>query len=67
MSRDAKNSIGLWIGTLVFVGLFWAALHFDVGVGIPDRWLHPLLGVVIALNALQTVWRFFRSRNGKGR
>lgn len=63
MSRDAKNSILLWVGTLVLAGLLWACLHFDVGVDIPDRWLWPMLGIVIGLNVVKWIWDFFRKRN----
>lgn len=62
MSRDAKNSILLWVGALAFAGLFWAGLQFDVGAQIPDCWFWPILGVVIGANVLQTVWTFFRKR-----
>ena len=62
MSRDAKNSIFLWVGTLVGVGLFWAFVHFDIGANVPDRWLWPILGIVIGANVLKSVWDFFRKR-----
>lgn len=62
MSRDAKNSILLWAGTLAFVGLFWAGLHFEIGPRIPDRWLGPVLGIVIGLNLLKFLWDFVRKR-----
>jgi hypothetical protein len=67
MSRDAKNSILLWVGTLVVVGLFWASLHFDIGPNIPDRWLWPMLGIVFALNVLKSVWSLFRKRQANSR
>ncbi|HKP78926.1 MAG TPA: hypothetical protein VJU34_07345, partial [Phenylobacterium sp.] len=60
--RDAKNSILLWIGTVVFFSLFWAARHFDVTTGVPDLWLWPALGVVIIVNVFQSVWSYFRKR-----
>ena len=62
MSRDARNSILLWFGTLAFVGLFWACLHFDVGANIPDRWLWPMLGIVVGVNVVKSIWDFFRKR-----
>lgn len=62
MSRDAKNSILLWVGTLVGVGLFWAFVHFDIGANVPDRWIWPILGIVIGANILKSVWDFFRKR-----
>lgn len=62
MSQDAKNSILLWVGTLVFFGLFWASLHYDIGPQIPDRWQGPLLGVVIGLNVLKLAWDHIRKR-----
>jgi len=67
MSRDAKNSILLWVGTLVVVGLFWASRHFDIGPDIPDRWLWPMLGIVFALNVLKSVWSLFRKRQANVR
>jgi len=67
MSRDAKNSILLWVGTLVVVGLFWASLHFDIGPNIPDRWLWPMLGIVFALNVLKSVWDLVRKRRANVR
>lgn len=62
MGKDLKNSILLWAGTLVFIGLFWAALHFDVAASIPDRWLWPMFGIMIGLNVLKSVWDYFRKR-----
>jgi hypothetical protein len=62
MSQDAKHSILLWAGTLIFVGLFWAALHFDVVAGIPDRWLWPTVGVALAANVLLSLWNLLRKR-----
>jgi hypothetical protein len=64
MNRDAKNSILLWAGTTTLVGLFWAALHFDVAAGNPDRWLWPTVGVVVAANVLVSIWNFLRDRKG---
>ena len=62
MSRDLKNSILLWVGTLAVFGLFWAALRFDVGPDIPDQWNTPILGTLIALILLRGVWDHFRKR-----
>lgn len=67
MSRDAKNSILLWVGTLVFVGVFWACLHFDIGPNVPDRWLWPAFGILIGLNVLGSVWDCFRKRKANVR
>jgi hypothetical protein len=49
------------------VALFWAALHFDVGGDLPDRWVLPVLGLVTALNVLQTIWSHFGKRKLKDR
>ena len=62
MSRDAKNSILLWIGSLAFVGLFWAALHFDIAPAIPDRWLWPAVGAIVAVDVVLTIRGRFRKR-----
>lgn len=67
MSRDAKNSIILWIGTLAFFGVFWAFLHFDIGAEIPDRWLWPMMGILVVVNVVTSIWDYFRRRNAKGR
>ena len=67
MSRDARNSILLWVGTLAFVGLFWAGLHFDIGANIPDRWLWPMLGIVVGFNVVKAIWDFFRKRRANVR
>ena len=64
MSRDAKNSILLWVGTLAFFGLFWASVHFDIGGDIPDGWLTPLLGVAIGVNVLKFAWDYWRKHKG---
>ena len=62
MSEDAKNSILLWVGALVFAGLFWSAHHFEVGAVIPDGWVRPILGLAFALNVLGLVRDCFRRR-----
>ena len=62
MSRDAKNSILLWLGVLVYVGLFWAFLHFDLADHIPDGWMGPLLGVAVGLNGFNLIRDFLRRR-----
>ena len=67
MSRDAKNSIILWAGTLALVGVFWAFLHFDIGADLPDRWLWPMLGIVMGVNVVKSIWDYFRRRNAKVR
>ena len=66
MSRDAKNSILLWIGTLAFVGLFWAGLHFEIGTRIPDRWWWPMIGIVTGVNLLKFLCDFVRKRKADG-
>ena len=65
MSDDLRNSVLLWVGTLAFFGLFWAALHFDVGPNIPDHWLLPMFGILIALNVIRPIWDFVRKRKGR--
>jgi hypothetical protein len=62
MRNDLRNSILLWVGTLAFVGLFWAALHFDVAANIPDRWLWPMVWTMTGLNLLKLIWDQFRKR-----
>ncbi len=67
MSRDARNSILLWVGTLVFMGLFWAGVHFNIGANIPDRWLWPMVGIVVSMNILRSIWDFFRKHKAEVR
>jgi hypothetical protein len=67
MSRDAKSSIILWTGTLAFVVVFWAFLHFNIGADIPDRWLWPMVGIVIGANVVKSIWDYCRRRNAKVR
>lgn len=67
MSRDLKNSILLWAGTLAVFGLFWAWLHFGLGPDIPDQWVNPILGILIALNVLGLVLDHFRKRHANVR
>jgi apolipoprotein N-acyltransferase len=62
MSRDAKNSIFLWVGTLAFFGLFWVSLRFDIFPRIPDRWMGPAFGLTIAANVLGFVWSYVLKR-----
>ncbi|GAA0203439.1 hypothetical protein QOZ96_002145 [Brevundimonas nasdae] len=67
MSRDARNSILLWVGTLVFMGLFWAGTHFNIGANIPDRWLWPMLGIVVSMDILRSIRDFFRKQKAEVR
>lgn len=67
MSDDLKNSILLWVGTLAFFGLIWAALHFDLGPGIPDHWLLPVFGILTAVNVVRSIWNLSGKRKGQGR
>jgi hypothetical protein len=67
MSRDAKNSIILWAGTLALMGVVWALLQLDIGAHIPDRWVWPMMAVVIGLNVARSIWDRFRRRNAKFR
>ncbi len=67
MSRDARNSILLWVGTLVFMGLFWAGVHFNIGVNIPDRWLWSMVGIVVSVDILRSIWGFFRKHKAEVR
>lgn len=62
MNEDVRNSLYLWAGGLAFVGLFWAALHFEWLTGVPDRWLWPLVGTVAVINLAQTGWGFWKRR-----
>ncbi len=67
MSRDAKNSIILWAGTLAFIGAFWALLQLDIGTHIPDRWVWPMMAIVIGLNVARSIWDYLRRRKAKVR
>jgi len=67
MSQDAKNSILLWVGTLVFFGLFWAAVHYEIGPEIPRSWQVPLLFLLIGLNVAKAAWTFIRNRKSSVR
>ena len=62
MSHDLKNSILLWVGTLALFGLFWSALHFNVGPDIPDQWLWPMFGILVVLNGLRSLRDHYRKR-----
>lgn len=67
MSEDLRHSIFLWVGMVAFVGLFWAALYFDIAPGIPDHWHGPMVGAAIALNVLKIVWDAVRNRKFRDR
>jgi hypothetical protein len=67
MSRDAKNSIILWAGALAFIAAFWTLLQLDIGAHIPDRWVWPMMAVVIGLNVAKSIWDYLRRRNAKVR
>lgn len=62
MSDDARNSIYLWVSTLVLFGAFWASVHLDLFDGIPDTWLWPVVYVLLVINVVQTVWGFWQRR-----
>jgi len=62
MSEDARNSIYLWVGSLAFFGLFWASLHFDFPIGISDRWIWPLFGVIAIIDIGMTGWGLWKHR-----
>jgi hypothetical protein len=65
MTTDARNSIFLWVGGLVFFGVFWAALRFDVLSGHEsalDPWLLPLLGAVGFINLAKLLWGLRKRR-----
>ena len=55
MSEDARNSVYLWLSTLVFFGAFWACLHFHLLEGISDTWLWPVFTALLVVNVVQTV------------
>lgn len=63
MSRDAKNSILVWIGTLAFFGVFWAAIYFEIRTPIPDNWLLPLFLILVGVNVVRFAWDFFYKRS----
>lgn len=62
MSEDARNSIYLWVSTLVLFGAFWTSGHFDLFDGISDTWLWPALPVLLIINVVQTIWGFWQRR-----
>jgi len=62
MTADVRNSIYLWVGGLAFFALFWAGLHFDLLGWVPDKWLWPVLGVILAINLVQSIWQFWKRR-----
>ena len=68
MSDDLRNSILLWAGAILLVGLFSAALHFDIGPSIPDRWLWPMVAIALGLNVLGLIraWRRRRRTRADG-
>jgi membrane protein DedA with SNARE-associated domain len=67
MSEDLKNSILLWVGTVVFVGLFWASLQVDVIPDIPTYWNWAIPGILIVLNVLKAIWDCARKRKARNR
>lgn len=62
MSDDARNSIYLWVGGLAFFGIFWAGLHYDLLAGASDRWLWPILGIILIVNLAEAAWKFWKRR-----
>jgi hypothetical protein len=58
MSPDAKNSIFLWVGALVFAGLFWTQF---APRNLP-RWLGPVLFTLLTVNATRSIWNWMRKR-----
>jgi hypothetical protein len=62
VSEDARNSIKLWAGGIAFALFFWAALHFDILAGVPDDWFWAILGILFAINLVQSVWIVVRRR-----
>lgn len=62
MSQDAKNSILLWIGTVIFIGLVWSADYFEIDTNVPDQWLWPMVGIAIGVNVTKFAWNRVRRR-----
>ena len=62
MSRDAKNSILLWVATLAFFGVFWAFSHFGMAPNAPDGWQWPMFLLLVGVNVVRFAWGFFHKR-----
>ena len=62
MGEDARNSVYLWLSTLVFFGASWACIHFDLLEGISDTLLWAVLTVLLVVNVVQFVWGFWQRR-----
>ncbi len=62
MSPDLRNSIFLWVGTIVLVGLFWAMLKFDFLADVPDSWVWPVTGALAVINAIWFLFGLWQRR-----
>ena len=62
MNQDAKNSILLWVGTLLLFGLVWASFQYDIVPHIPDRWRDTLLILPIGFHVVRWAWSYIRKR-----
>ncbi|MES2337444.1 MAG: hypothetical protein V4537_05030 [Pseudomonadota bacterium] len=64
MSQDARDSLNLWAGGIVFALLFWIALNFDLtryfsrSIGdIWQNWIMPILLISYGLFLLGKLLR----------
>lgn len=62
MSPDARNSIALWVGGLLFFGLFWAGLKFRLLDGLSGTWLGTILSIVSLVQLILFIWGLWQRR-----
>ncbi|QPC99637.1 hypothetical protein [Qipengyuania soli] len=63
VSRDARNSIFLWAASLIAIAILWAATSLDLVPVFPDEWTLPILGLLLALNAIEIAGLVLKRRS----
>ena len=56
MSPDLRNSISLWVGGLIYFGVFWAGLQFDLFDGVSGTWLGAILAILGVVQLIRFGW-----------
>jgi len=61
ISEDLRNSLSMWVGGIALALIYWAALHFDVFAGVPQKYVQGVGLLILAVNLIQ-IARFFSKR-----
>jgi fatty acid desaturase len=65
VSKDARNSIVLWVSVVALFAAFWAISRFELMGWFPEEWVFPAIAVMLLINIIDLFATLVRRRKQK--